>query len=175
MIKTLVWVLFFFIWGQINLIYVSLCSQSVLKAAGNILPGCHRWACETLPPMDAKNHHCKHHSTCLWAVLVCIWARGGFVLRALQGESENQMCEVLWPQPILGMESELYRKEKRSILIIFKNCCFCSARGWYTKKNPKSMGIFSSCDTQTDLKFRGSQQFAYLLCFSINSFHNFSV
>lgn len=28
------------------------------------------------------------------------------------------------------------------------------------------MGIFSSCDTQTFLKFGASQQYAYLLCFS---------
>lgn len=96
-----------------------------------------------------------------------------FVLRVLQGQSENQMRQGLRPQPILGMESELYKKKKRSIMIILKSFSFCSARGWY--KYPKSMRAFSSCDTQTDLKFRVPQQYAYLLCFSINTFHSSSV
>lgn len=72
---------------------------------------------------------------------------------------------------MLGLESKLYKKEKRSSSSILKTFRFFSAKGWY--KYPKYMRACSSYYIQTDLKFSVSQRYAYFLCFSMNSFYSF--
>lgn len=114
MIKNSVWVLFFFILGQINFIYLALCSQSVLKIAGNILPGCHRWTCETLSFMDAKNHHYKSLSITAPASGLSLCPSESGVVLSLESfmESLNVSSAVVPAHPGHGVRAVQKGKEK---------------------------------------------------------------
>lgn len=129
MIKT--WGLFFFIQGQINLIYLALCSQSVLKIAGNILPGCHRWICETLSSMDAKNHHYKYLSQHLPLVLsLCASESEVFLFLESYRESQKIKCvKCCSPSPSWAWSQSCTERKREASSSFSKALLFVQCEG----------------------------------------------
>lgn len=141
MIKTSVWVLFFFVPGQINFIYLALCSQSVLKIAGNMLPGCHRWTYETLSSMGAKNHHYKYLLIAAPASGLSLCPSESGVVLSLESfmESLNVWSAVVPAHPGHGVRAVQKGKEKHHHHNFEKVLFLFSGRVVYTSQ------IYESC------------------------------